>query len=100
MKDAEAVLFTMGLFNDNLASADSLMHVIRDGAAVVDGLYDTDKERLMKDAANQRKLEAEETKARKAAIPKAQQEAEADQRKAKRQAQREQDAAKWRSANP
>jgi hypothetical protein len=67
MKDAEAVLMMMGLFNENLASASSLAHVVRDGAAVVDGLYDTDKERLMKDAANQRKLEAEQDKAAKAA---------------------------------
>ena len=67
MKDAEAVLMMMGLFNENLASASSLAHVVRDGVAVVDGLYDTDKERLMKDAANQRKLEAEQDKAAKAA---------------------------------
>jgi hypothetical protein len=108
MKDAEAVLMMMGLFNENLASASSLMHVVRDGAAVVDGLYDTDKERLMKDAANQRKLEAKQDKEAKAAETKAlteeQQEAlEQDantQRKAKKQAAREEAAAKWRAANP
>jgi hypothetical protein len=108
MKDAEAVLMMMGLVHENLASASSLMHVVRDGAAVVDGLYDTDKERLMKDAANQRKLEAKQDKAAKAAETKAlteeQQEAleeEAkNQRKAKKQAAREEAAAKWRAANP
>jgi hypothetical protein len=106
MKDAEAVLMMMGLFNENLASASSLAHVVRDGAAVVDGLYDTDKERLMKDAANQRKLEAKQDKAAKAAETKTlteeQQEAleeEAkNQRKAKKQAAREEAAAKWRAA--
>jgi flagellar biosynthesis GTPase FlhF len=99
------------IFNENLASAFSLAHVVRDGAAVVDGLYDTDKKRLMKDAANQRKLEKEQEKATKATkaaetkdLTEEQQEAleeEAkNQRKAKKQAAREEAAVKWRAANP
>jgi hypothetical protein len=105
MKDAEAVLMMMGLFSENLASASSLAHVVRDGAAVVDGLYDTDKERLMKDAANQSKLEKEQDKAAKNKdLTEEQQEALEEeakkQRKAKKQAAREEAAAKWRAANP
>lgn len=63
MKDAEAVLMALGLFSENLASASSIAHVVRDGAALIDNAHDSASEKA---AMEKRKLAREKREAKEA----------------------------------
>lgn len=63
MKDVEAILTAAGLANDTIAAATSIMHLVRDGANILDGLRDDPAEteakaKRAKAAAKKEKAEA------------------------------------------
>jgi hypothetical protein len=61
MKDVEAILTAAGMANDTLAATTSIMHVVRDGAAILDGMHDDAAE--VADKAKRAKAHAAKEKA-------------------------------------
>ena len=59
MKDVEAVLTAMGMANDTIASTASIMHVVRDGASLIDQMHEDTREAGLKQLRKETKEKAD-----------------------------------------
>lgn len=65
IKDVEAILTGAGMANDTLAATTSIFHLVRDGAAILDGFRDDAEETGGKEKRAQEKAAKERRQAQK-----------------------------------